>query len=364
MLNVEVEGKIGNLDIEVQFTIDSGSLTALFGPSGAGKTTIINMIAGLITPHHGNISVNGNTLFDSVRSINASPNQRRIGYVFQDNLLFPHLSVEGNLRYGQKLQPKASRYTDFGEITQLLGITDLLQRKPGSLSGGEQKRVALGRALLASPQVLLMDEPLTGLDQARTEEILPFIDQIRRQVRLPIVYVSHNLDEVLALSDQIALIHGGKTELVGSTEDVLNNEKAKHLLGRNEPSTVLSGIVTSHDAAFGLSTVETAAVSIQVPGVVSTVGSKVRLRLLARDVSLALSRPQDISVLNVLEGTVHDVVDLSTGAVLVKVALNRDLIIDARVTKRACDNLKLTAGVNVFALIKSVAVDKFQRTIP
>ena len=359
MLNVEIGGKIGNLDIEVQFTVDPGSLTALFGPSGAGKTTIINMIAGLITPHHGNISVNGNTLFDSFRAINASPNQRRIGYVFQDNLLFPHLSVEGNLRYGQNLQPKADRYTDFGEITQLLGITDLLQRRPRSLSGGEQKRVALGRALLASPQVLLMDEPLTGLDQARTEEILPFIDQIRRQVRLPIVYVSHSLDEVLALSDQIALIHGGKTELVGSTEDVLNNEKAMPLLGRNEPFTVLSGVVTSHDTAFGLSTVETAAGSIQVPGVVSTIGSKVRLRLLARDVSLALTRPRDISVLNLLEGTVHNVADLSTGAVIVKVGLNKDLVIDSRITRRACDNLKLSEGTSVFALIKSVAVDKF-----
>ena len=222
MLNVEVEGKIGNLDIEVQFTIDSGSLTALFGPSGSGKTTIINMIAGLITPHNGNISVDGNILFDSLRSINAAPNQRRIGYVFQDNLLFPHLSVEGNLRYGQKMQPKANRYTDFGEITQLLGITDLLQRKPGSLSGGEQKRVALGRALLASPQVLLMDEPTAALDlnseQSFVQHLQPLLDG------KTLITVTHRLP-VLELVDRIIVLADGKIALDGPKDKVLEQLK-------------------------------------------------------------------------------------------------------------------------------------------
>ena len=359
MLEVKIKGAIDQFEIDATFMTEAGTLTALSGRSGAGKTTIINMIAGLVKPRDGRIAIDSDVLFDSAHAIDQPPNKRGVGYIFQDNLLFPHLTVKGNLCYGQNLTPTADRYLDFDEMVELLGLKHLLSRRPSSLSGGEKKRVAVGRALLANPRALLMDEPLAGLDMARKDEILPFIEQIRQQVRLPIVYVSHDIDDVLRLSDQIALIDKGRTVLVGPAETVANHAEARLLLGQNNPSTIVSGTVISHDTTFGLTSLETQAGLIRVPGLKLPPGSPLRLRLNARNISIALSKPQDISVLNVLPGVIESIEKIDTSTVDVKIRLATQLTIDARITTLAHQNLNLAIGTSVFALIKSVAVDRF-----
>ena len=358
MLDVQVAGPIGDIEIDTQFTTEAGTVTALFGPSGAGKTTVINMIAGLVKPQIGRITINDEVLFDSNSAIDQPPDKRGVGYVFQENLLFPHLTVKGNLCYGQKLTPKIDRYVNFDEVIELLGISTLLARRPASLSGGEKKRVALGRSLLANPRVLLMDEPLAGLDTHRKHEILPFIEGIRQEVQLPIVYVSHDIGEVLRLSDQIALIENGRTVLVGPSETVANHADARRLIGKNDPSTIVSGTVTSQDSGFGLTNLETQAGLIRIPEIKIPPGSPIRLRLHSRNISIALSKPRDISILNVLPGTIENIEQIDGSAVDVQIRIATRIVILARITSLARKNLNLSIGTSVFALIKSVAVDR------
>jgi len=359
MLDVKIKGTIGQLSIDATFTTEPGTVTALFGRSGSGKTSIVNMIAGLVRPHYGRIAINGEILFDSAHSIDKPPNKRGVGYVFQDNLLFPHLTVKGNLSYGYNLVPARERYLHLDEVVELLGLGDLLLRRSKTLSGGEKKRVALGRALLSNPCALLMDEPLTGLDVARKYEALPFIEKICRQVQLPIVYVSHDIDEVIRLSDQIALIDKGRTVLVGPIETVANHAEARLILGKNDPSTILSGTVTTHDTAFGLVNLETKAGIIRIPDLKLPPGATIKIRLNARDISIALSRPPDISVLNVFPGVIEQIEQVDTSSVDVKIRVVAQLTLEARITTLACRNLNLKIGMPVFALIKSVSIVRF-----
>ncbi|MBM3514052.1 MAG: ATP-binding cassette domain-containing protein [Alphaproteobacteria bacterium] len=199
MLEVDVATTRGEAAIEARFKIDEG-VTALFGPSGSGKTTVLSMIAGIIRPRSGRVLLDGQALFDADRGIDIPPERRHIGVVFQDRRLFPHLSVAGNLNYGFRLVPHAERVQSFNDVVALLGLDRLLERKPLTLSGGEQQRVAIGRALLMSPRVLLMDEPLASLDGRRKDEILPYLEKLRDAVRLPIVYVTHDQREVSRLA--------------------------------------------------------------------------------------------------------------------------------------------------------------------
>lgn len=221
MLNVNVKKRLGSFTVDVAFATGAAGVTALFGRSGAGKTSIINMVAGLIAPDDGLIAVNGSKLFDSVHSVDIPPERRRCGYIFQDGRLFPHLTVQGNLMYGMKLVPRTERRVSYDQVVGLLGIGHLLDRRPAKLSGGEKQRVAIGRALLTSPRLLLMDEPLASLDMARKEEVLPFIARLPRELFIPILYVSHSLDEVLNLADEVVLIDAGKVLANGRAEDLV-----------------------------------------------------------------------------------------------------------------------------------------------
>ena len=207
--DVDVEARAGDFALAVTFTAAAG-LTALFGPSGAGKTSVLNMIAGVLKPSRGRIVVEGAVLFDSEQGINLAPNRRRVGYVFQDARLFPHMSVEHNLLYGYGLTPAEARYARPDHVTALLGLGPLLARRPSALSGGEQQRVAIGRALLASPKLLLMDEPLASLDAPRKEEILPYVERLRDEMRIPILYVTHSEAEVRRLAGAVVKIAGGR----------------------------------------------------------------------------------------------------------------------------------------------------------
>ena len=208
-MQVNLQRQQGICYIDVAFQSDEQGITALFGPSGAGKSSIINMVAGLLTPDSGSIFIRGRCLFDSAQGINLPPEQRKVGYVFQEGLLFPHLSVTANLLYGRRRNQGGENGVDFDQVVDLLGIQHLLSRKPRTLSGGEKQRVAFGRAVLANPDILLMDEPLTSLDEARKEEMLPFIKELNTRFSIPIVYVSHSLEEILTLTNTVIRLANG-----------------------------------------------------------------------------------------------------------------------------------------------------------
>ena len=221
MLNVRLRRTQGVVIIDVSFRTRGTGVTALFGRSGAGKTSVINMVAGLVRPDEGRIVVNAKTYFDSDKRIDIAPEQRRFGYIFQDGRLFPHLSVRSNLIYGMKLVPVSEQYVDFDHVVDLLGIEGLLDRRPAKLSGGEKQRVAIGRALLTSPHLMLMDEPLASLDEERKGEVLPFIARLAKEFSVPILYVSNSIDEVLALADTVVLMDSGSSVAVGPATDLL-----------------------------------------------------------------------------------------------------------------------------------------------
>ena len=220
MIDVDIAQRVGSFALDVKFRVDA-PVVGLFGPSGSGKTTIVNAIAGVSKPHRGTIRMNGEVLFDSGRGIDLRPEHRRVGYVFQDGLLFPHLDVKANLTYGQRLRPASERVIDEQHVVDLLGLAPLLGRRPRALSGGEKQRVAIGRALLAQPRILLMDEPLASLDASRKAEILDYIERLRDDLRIPIVYVSHSAAEVERLVDTVVLLAEGRCVAVGGVEQLM-----------------------------------------------------------------------------------------------------------------------------------------------
>jgi len=356
VVEVDVAAARGPFRLECAFA-SSAPIVALFGRSGAGKSTVVNAIAGILRPDRGRIVVEGRTLFDSAKGIDLPPESRRVGYVFQDALLFPHLTVRGNLAYGERLTPQAERFVDRARIVALLDLGRLLDRRPTDLSGGERQRAAIGRALLASPRVLLMDEPLASLDAPRKAEILAYVELLRDEVRLPIVYVSHAIEEVTRLADHLVVLSDGRVAAEGRVADVMSRADLQPLTGRFEAGAVIDTRVAAIDERYGLSTLAFAGGSLVVPNVDALPGEPVRARIRARDVSIALSRPREISIRNVFEARV---VTLSGefGAIV-------DVTLDvagtplvARVTRQAADELGLAPGLAVFALVKAVSIDR------
>jgi molybdate transport system ATP-binding protein len=219
MLSLQVSKRQGDFLVEASFGVEGAKVTALFGPSGAGKTSLVNMAAGLLTPDQGQISLDGAVLFDSRMKINLPPERRRLGYVFQDALLFPHLSVRSNLLYGQRLTPRQQRWVEMSQVVELLGLGRLLDRRPSRLSGGEKHRVAIGRALLTSPRLLLLDEPLASVDQERKSEVLPFIAAVTKEYGLPVLYVSHAPEEIVYLADTVVIMKQGRVAGILGVEE-------------------------------------------------------------------------------------------------------------------------------------------------
>jgi molybdate transport system ATP-binding protein len=338
--------------LDVDITAGPG-VTALFGRSGSGKTTIINAVAGLLRPDAGRITLDDTPLLDTATGIAIPPHRRRIGYVFQDARLFPHLTVRQNLLYGRRFTRAASG-PDLAHITTLLGLAPLLARRPGTLSGGEKQRVALGRAILASPRLLLMDEPLAALDDARKAEILPYLERLRDDLRLPILYVSHSLSEVARLADTVVLIDAGRVTTQGSAAQVLSDPAAAQSLGLREAGALLTARLAAHEAD-GLSRLDTAAGPIWLPRLSAPHGSPIKLRILAQDVMIATTRPQGISALNILPVTVTDIRMGEGPGALVRLALGPDHIL-ARITRRSVAALDLAPGRQVFAVLKAVSV--------
>lgn len=357
MLEVDIARRLGSLALEATFQCEAAGITAIFGRSGAGKTSLINTLAGLLRPERGRIVLRGQTLFDSQKGIDLPPEKRRLGYVFQEGRLFPHLSVRHNLLYGYNRAPSGERPLGLDRVVGLLGIEHLLERRPRALSGGEKQRVALGRALLANPRLLLMDEPLAALDQPRKEEILPFIEQLKDELDLPIVYVSHSMQEIVRLADTLVLMSNGRIEAVGPLEELTNRLDLRPLTGRYEAGAVLSTTVAGQDRMFGLTELRFAGGRLRVPHLSLPLGQKLRVRVRARDVAIALNPPENISILNVIPCTVQAIGEEKSPQI--------DLQLDAggapiwaRITARSRMALSLKPGLQVYALIKSVAIDR------
>ncbi|HKU86389.1 MAG TPA: molybdenum ABC transporter ATP-binding protein [Casimicrobiaceae bacterium] len=358
MIDVDIAERRGDFALDVKFAANA-PIVGLFGRSGAGKTTVVNAIAGIGKPSRGTIRVNGHVLFDAARGIDLPPERRRIGYVFQDGLLFPHLDVEANLLYGQRRRTSSERVIADERVIELLGLQRLLRRKPATLSGGEKQRVAIGRALLAQPRILLMDEPLASLDVARRREIMSYVERLRDELAIPIVYVSHAVDEITRLADVIVVLAEGKSVAVGTAGDVLGRLDLPAATGGDEAGAIVEARVARHDAERLLTTLAFDGGELHVPRIASAVGERVRARIMARDVSLALRRPQAISILNVLEGTVSAIGDQSGAIVDVQAAIGAALV-NARLTRHSARDLDIRVGRAVFVLVKAVALD--QRT--
>jgi molybdate transport system ATP-binding protein len=356
VIELDIALERGDFRVQAAFAADA-PIVALFGRSGAGKSSVVEAIAGLVRPRSGRIAVDGRILFDSARGIDLPPEARRVGYVFQEALLFPHLTVGANLDYGERLTPPRERFIERRRVIALLGLEGLLARRPGSLSGGERQRVAIGRALLASPRLLLMDEPLASLDVPRKAEILQYVELLRDELRLPIVYVSHALEEVTRLADHLVLMADGRCVAQGPVAEVLARPEAQAYTARAEAGAVIEARVAAHDEAYGLSTLAFDGGELVVPNVDALPGEKVRVRIRSRDVSLALERPRGVSVQNLLEAEVVGLGRAFGAIVDVELRVGR-IALSARITRKAARELGLAPGKRVVAMIKAVAIDR------
>ena len=352
-------GELGAFRLDVEFSVPLRGVTALFGPSGCGKTTILRCLAGL-RRMPGRLAVAGRIWQDDAAGTFLPTCQRSVGYVFQEPSLFPHLSVRGNLRYGLRRSARAgsAQAVQFGEVVELLGLASLLDRSPSALSGGERQRVAVGRALLAQPRLLLMDEPLAGLDQAAKEEILPYIETLQEQLALPVLYVSHDLREVARLASSMIVLSAGRNVCNGPVHEILERLDLDPGGGEFETGVILQARVSGHDDRFHMTSLDHHGQRIVIPGINLAVGEYVRLRIRARDVALAVAKPAAISVRNILAGTVLDArqdPDTAYAEVLVDVGGGR---LRARITRDALQDLGLVAGAPVYALVKSISFDR------
>jgi molybdate transport system ATP-binding protein len=356
MLTVQLNLRRGTFLMNVSFAAPTPGLVALFGRSGCGKSTTVNLIAGLLRPDVGVVRVDEDTLFDSARGIDVAAERRRIGYVFQDARLFPHLTVLGNLRYGEKRIPsQAARPIAFDEVVDLLGLATLLPHRPHRLSGGERQRVAIGRALLSQPRLLLLDEPLAALDLARREELLPYLERLRDRLSMPIVYVSHQFDEVLRLATHVVLLDAGSVVAEGDIATVSRLPALHAIVGADAQGAVVEGRIEYVDVAAGIARVRVGTNIINVANGDRTAGQGTRLHILARDAIVAIEPPHGLSVRNVLLGIVMAVTVDGPHTRVVEIDIGGARIL-ARVTAGASAELGLRPTLPVWILVKAVSL--------
>lgn len=357
MLSVRIEKRLGGFALDAAFEGAPAGVTALFGVSGAGKSATLAAIAGSSRPDHGRIALGERVLFDSEARIDLPMERRAVGWVFQDARLFPHLSVEANLRYGLKRAGARPVVAGLDEVASVLGIGHLLARRPRDLSGGERQRVAVGRALLSQPRLLLMDEPLAALDAPRKAEILPFLERLKTAFALPILYVTHSLGEVTRLADRLVVIEAGRVAVQGPVAEVLSRPDLPLLSARADAGAALEARVSGHDAGRGLSRLAAGEVELIVPLLTKAVGQPIRVVVLARDVLLARAAPQQLSARNILPGRLDSLTLRADGTVLAVVVLPGGQHLLSAVTRDAVEALALVPGVEVWAIVKSVAVE-------
>ena len=355
MLRLSVIKRWEGFKLRAQLDAPTPGVVALFGRSGCGKTTLINVISGLLQPDEGRVELDGVVLTDTRERVRIPVERRRIGYVFQDARLFPHLGVLANLRYGLRRAPRERRSIGLDEVLALLGLETLLERRPYQLSGGERQRVALGRALLSQPRLLLLDEPLAALDAARREEVLPYLERLRDQLSIPMVFVSHQLEEVLRLATHVALMEAGEIVASGTLTDISLRSELRTIVGPEAVGAVLDGVVIGVDSAQGMADVQIGRGTLHISVPDTCVGARMRIQLLARDIILATERPRALSVRNALEGVITELSDDVDRAILVKVDIGAGAAILSRVTRNARDALGLRAGMAVWVLVKAVS---------
>ena len=355
----DANGDGGGFVLDAAFAAPTPGVTALFGPSGCGKSTVVAAVAGLLRPQRGRVALDGTAMLDTARRVFVSPERRRCGVVFQDARLFPHLSVERNLRFGLRRAPRRAEGPDFGAVVDMLGIGHLLSRRPAGLSGGEKQRVALGRALLARPRLLLMDEPLASLDTARRAEVLPFLARLRDAARLPILYVTHALDEVDALADSLVLLEDGRVVAEGPVEALSVRTDLPALSGRRDSGGLLHCTVLEHDAGRGLTRLGFAGGALVTPLRPEPIGTPLRLRVRARDVAVATEVLRGLSAHNVLPAELAGIAPVpgAPHEAFLRLAVGPSTLL-ARVTRDAVVRLDLRPGMAVWALVKSVAFDR------
>lgn len=354
MLSVAVAKRRGAFALAAQFDLPTPGVAALFGRSGCGKSTLVNIIAGLLDADSGRVVLDGTALLDTEHRLSVAPERRRIGYVFQDARLFPHMSVAANLDYALTRAP-APAFVSKSEVADLLDLGPLMSRRTHELSGGERQRVAIGRALLSQPRMLLLDEPLAALDAARREEVLPYLEVLRDELAIPMVYVSHSFDEVLRLATYLVLMESGTTVAQGDLGEMSLNPRLRAIIGDDAVGAIVDGTVLGVDPSSGLTRVRVGRGELNVQSATTAPGEKMRVQLLARDLIVATESPQHLSVRNILPGVVASVIGDSADSDLVAIDVGGVIII-ARVTKAATRELSLRPGLPAWALVKAVSL--------
>ena len=352
MLEVALSHAFPGFALEARFRAPPG-VTVLFGRSGSGKTTIVNAVAGLLTPDSGRIAVGERVLLDTARGLALPPHRRRLGVIFQEGRLFPHLSVRQNLAYGRWFAPRGAVREDTGRVVELLGLGPLLERRPGALSGGEKQRVAIGRALLSAPRLILADEPLAALDEPRKAEILPYLERLRDEVAVPILYVSHAASEVARLATTVVALQDGRVLRQGPAAEVLGDPGVTPA-GAREAGAVIAARVVAHHAD-GLTELEAGGEALFLPQVPQPPGGTLRVRIAAHDVILSRGRPEAVSALNILAGRVAEIRPGAGPGTIVALDTPAGRLL-ARITRRSAEALALAPGERCHALVKSVAV--------
>ena len=353
-LDVSLRHRFEGFALNAEFSAPDG-ITALFGRSGAGKTTVVEAIAGLLQPDEGRVEAGDTVLLDTGRGVTLPAHRRRVGYVFQEGRLFPHLTVRQNLAFGRWFAPRGAETEDIGQIVEILGIGHLLDRRPGRLSGGEKQRVAIGRAFLSAPRILLMDEPLASLDQPRKAEILPYLQRLRAETRIPILYVSHSVAEIVHLATTVVAMSRGRVVRSGPAAEVLSDPEAVPFIGIDEAGALLSATILGHDAATGLTVLSVSGGRLQLPHIDAAVGAALSLRIHAEDVIIATEKPTGLSALNILPATVSAIHEGEGPGAAVGLQSGTDRLL-ARVTRSSVRALGLAPGKPCYAIVNSTAV--------
>jgi molybdate transport system ATP-binding protein len=352
VLSIDVTRKLAHFTLDIQVDCPY-TVTAVFGPSGSGKTTLLNLVAGLLRPDHGAISIDGDVLFSSKQGVDLPPERRRVGYVFQDDLLFPHFTVRQNLRYGYDLLLSGARRFAVDRIVDLLELGPLLERRPDLLSGGERQRVALGRAILASPRLLLMDEPLASLDQGLKDRIIPYLRHIRSDLAIPMLYVSHSVAEILQLTGQVIVLRQGRVLACGDFFDIAQQPEVLPLMEAYGFENVLPVDIVANDPAQGVTRIRYRDRELKVPLCDRPPGSRVFIGIRANDIILCREQPEGLSVRNAIEGRLLDISTVG-GKQLVYVDVGKRLAVE--ITPEAVDELGLQPGDPVVCLVKTHSI--------